>query len=235
MRTARQSLVEHPQRSSPCRRVTPLGSAQEQRGRNRGRWEHRAAVATNNSTAAELRAGLRHQRSSRRVTVEPTLTDHKRWKQLLRRTHRRDVLPATCRAIAGAAVQHTPSEVTEMLRALVLAGGRRPRPVLCVVGRHAAAGGGNSMAVATQGLEAYAVTGTPPVGRERDPLRGGFAAAGPCSADGLSYLIQDKVVAGFRQPHFSPSEPTRVPSDPLPGALGRREGIHRHVHRTGVN
>ncbi|CAM5584763.1 hypothetical protein STENM36S_06430 [Streptomyces tendae] len=35
---------------------------------------------------------------SHRITVEHTLADHKRWKQL---THRRDRLPDTYRAIAG--------------------------------------------------------------------------------------------------------------------------------------
>ncbi|CAM5643450.1 hypothetical protein STENM36S_01164 [Streptomyces tendae] len=35
---------------------------------------------------------------SDRITVEHTLADHKRWKQL---THRRDRLPDTYRAIAG--------------------------------------------------------------------------------------------------------------------------------------
>ncbi|MEW1762476.1 transposase family protein [Streptomyces cyaneofuscatus] len=40
----------------------------------------------------------RHGHSSDRITVEHTLADHKRWKQL---THRRDRLPDTYRAIAG--------------------------------------------------------------------------------------------------------------------------------------
>ncbi|GAA2938250.1 hypothetical protein GCM10010446_24490 [Streptomyces enissocaesilis] len=143
-----------------------------------------------------------------------------------------DFLPAKA---GEAAVRHMPPEATGMPRALVLAGGRRLRPVPCVVDRHAAAGSGDPMAVATQGLEAYAVTGASPVDRERDPLRGGLAAVGPCFPDAPSYLISDKAVAGLRQWHFSSSEPTRVLPDPLSGALGRREAIHRHVHRTGVN
>lgn len=43
----------------------------------------------------------RHWHSSDRITVEHALADHKRWKQLTRWTHRRDVLPATYQAIAG--------------------------------------------------------------------------------------------------------------------------------------
>jgi hypothetical protein len=43
----------------------------------------------------------RHQHSSDRITVEHALADHKRWKQLMRWTHRRDRLPDTYRAIAG--------------------------------------------------------------------------------------------------------------------------------------
>lgn len=42
-----------------------------------------------------------HGHSSDRITVEHALADHKRWKQLIRWTHRRDVLPDTYRAIAG--------------------------------------------------------------------------------------------------------------------------------------
>ncbi|WP_189308756.1 transposase family protein, partial [Streptomyces albospinus] len=49
----------------------------------------------------EARERARHQHSSQRITVEHALADHKRWKQLLRWTHRRDALPATYRAIAG--------------------------------------------------------------------------------------------------------------------------------------
>ncbi|MFB7112156.1 transposase family protein [Streptomyces sp. NPDC056190] len=47
------------------------------------------------------RERLRHQHSSKRITVEHALADHKRWKQLTRWTHRRDRLPATYQAIAG--------------------------------------------------------------------------------------------------------------------------------------
>ncbi|MCC2280560.1 hypothetical protein LKL35_34920 [Streptomyces sp. ET3-23] len=36
-----------------------------------------------------------------RITVEHALVDHKRWKQLIRWTRRRDNLPDTYRAIAG--------------------------------------------------------------------------------------------------------------------------------------
>lgn len=43
----------------------------------------------------------RHEHSSDRITVEHALADHKRWKQLMRSTHRRDRLPDTYRAIAG--------------------------------------------------------------------------------------------------------------------------------------
>ncbi|MFB7293208.1 transposase family protein [Actinacidiphila glaucinigra] len=49
----------------------------------------------------EARRQARHQHSSRRITVEHALSDHKRWKQLARWTHRRDALPATYQAIAG--------------------------------------------------------------------------------------------------------------------------------------
>jgi hypothetical protein len=49
----------------------------------------------------EARARARHQPSSRRITVEHALADHKRWKQLAHWTHRRDRLPATYQAIAG--------------------------------------------------------------------------------------------------------------------------------------
>ena len=42
----------------------------------------------------------RHAHSSDRITVENALADHKRWKQLMRWTHRRENLPATYRAIA---------------------------------------------------------------------------------------------------------------------------------------
>ncbi|MFI6337383.1 transposase family protein [Streptomyces sp. NPDC050535] len=43
----------------------------------------------------------RHWHSSDRITVEHALADHKRWKQLMRWTHRRDRLPDTYRAIAN--------------------------------------------------------------------------------------------------------------------------------------
>ncbi|MFJ6686911.1 transposase family protein [Streptomyces werraensis] len=47
------------------------------------------------------REQARHKHSSKRITVEHALADHKRCKQLTRWTHRREVLPATYRAIAG--------------------------------------------------------------------------------------------------------------------------------------
>ncbi|WP_190160985.1 transposase family protein [Streptomyces litmocidini] len=47
------------------------------------------------------REEARHRHSSKRITVEHALADHKRWKQLTRWTHRRETLPATYRAIAG--------------------------------------------------------------------------------------------------------------------------------------
>ncbi|MFI1972566.1 transposase family protein [Streptomyces cinnamoneus] len=43
----------------------------------------------------------RQGHSSDRITLEHALADHKRWKQLMRWTHRRDRLPDTYRAIAG--------------------------------------------------------------------------------------------------------------------------------------
>ncbi|MCX4969133.1 transposase [Streptomyces sp. NBC_00654] len=49
----------------------------------------------------EARRRARHQHSSKRITVEHPLADHKHWKQLTRWTHRRDVLPATYQAIVG--------------------------------------------------------------------------------------------------------------------------------------
>ncbi|MFJ2900544.1 transposase family protein [Streptomyces sp. NPDC087218] len=49
----------------------------------------------------EARLRARHRHSSKRITVEHALADHKRWKQLVRWTHRRENLPATYRAIAG--------------------------------------------------------------------------------------------------------------------------------------
>ncbi|MFI1106338.1 transposase family protein [Streptomyces melanogenes] len=49
----------------------------------------------------EHRERQRHDHSSQRITVEHALADHKRWKQLIRWTHRRDRLPDTYRAIAG--------------------------------------------------------------------------------------------------------------------------------------
>ncbi|MFE1907980.1 transposase family protein [Streptomyces gardneri] len=47
------------------------------------------------------REEARHRHSSKRITVELALADHKRWKKLTRWTHRRDALPDTYRAIAG--------------------------------------------------------------------------------------------------------------------------------------
>jgi hypothetical protein len=47
------------------------------------------------------REEARHEHSSKRITVEHALADHKRWKQLTHWAHRRDVLPDTYRAIAG--------------------------------------------------------------------------------------------------------------------------------------
>ncbi|MFD3939911.1 transposase family protein [Streptomyces sp. NPDC058611] len=49
----------------------------------------------------EARRRARHRHSSKRITVEHALADHKRWKQLTRWTHRRDRLPATYHAIAS--------------------------------------------------------------------------------------------------------------------------------------
>ncbi|MFJ8871331.1 transposase [Streptomyces sp. NPDC102473] len=49
----------------------------------------------------EARLRARHRHSSKRITVEHALADHKRWKQLTRWTHRRENLPATYRAIAS--------------------------------------------------------------------------------------------------------------------------------------
>ncbi|GAA2342552.1 transposase [Streptomyces kunmingensis] len=49
----------------------------------------------------EARLRARHRHSSKRITVEHALADHKRWKQLARWTHRRENLPATYQAIAG--------------------------------------------------------------------------------------------------------------------------------------
>ncbi|MEU4729594.1 transposase [Streptomyces sp. NPDC023588] len=43
----------------------------------------------------------RHRYSSKRIAVEHALANHKRWKQLTRWTHRRDLLPDIYRAIAG--------------------------------------------------------------------------------------------------------------------------------------
>lgn len=43
----------------------------------------------------------RHGHSSDRITVEHALADHKRWKQLMRWTHRRNRLPGTYQAVAG--------------------------------------------------------------------------------------------------------------------------------------
>ncbi|MFD9420739.1 transposase family protein [Streptomyces goshikiensis] len=49
----------------------------------------------------EARLQARHRHSSKRITVEHALADHKRWKQLTRWTHRRENLPATYQAVAG--------------------------------------------------------------------------------------------------------------------------------------
>ncbi|MFE0654769.1 transposase family protein [Streptomyces sp. NPDC059534] len=49
----------------------------------------------------EARLRARHRHSSKRITVEHALADHKRWKQLTRWTHRRENLPDTYRAIAS--------------------------------------------------------------------------------------------------------------------------------------
>ncbi|MFE7616087.1 transposase family protein, partial [Streptomyces sp. NPDC057496] len=51
--------------------------------------------------ALEARQRARHRHSSKRISVEHALADHKRWKQLIRWTHRREMLPATHQAIAG--------------------------------------------------------------------------------------------------------------------------------------
>ncbi|RAJ38320.1 DDE superfamily endonuclease [Kitasatospora sp. SolWspMP-SS2h] len=59
---------------------------------------------SNESALADVhsrREQARHQHSSDRITVEHALAGHKRWKQLLYWTHRRDNLPDTYRAIAG--------------------------------------------------------------------------------------------------------------------------------------
>ncbi|WP_372412118.1 transposase family protein [Streptomyces luteireticuli] len=49
----------------------------------------------------------RHGHSSDRITVEHALAEHKRWKQLMHWTHRRDRLPDTYRAIASLVSDHT--------------------------------------------------------------------------------------------------------------------------------
>ncbi|ALC19223.1 transposase family protein [Streptomyces pristinaespiralis] len=49
----------------------------------------------------EARLRARHRHSPKRITVEHALADHKRWKQLVRGTHRRETLPTTYRAIAS--------------------------------------------------------------------------------------------------------------------------------------
>ncbi|MFF4082764.1 transposase family protein [Streptomyces sp. NPDC001777] len=49
----------------------------------------------------EARQRARHRHSSKRISVEHALADHKRWKQLIRWTHRREMLPATYQAVAG--------------------------------------------------------------------------------------------------------------------------------------
>ncbi|MGC0407628.1 hypothetical protein RKD31_000871 [Streptomyces sp. SAI-163] len=47
------------------------------------------------------RGEARRRHSSKRITVEHALADHKRWKQLTRWTHRREALPDSYRAIAS--------------------------------------------------------------------------------------------------------------------------------------
>ncbi|MCX4564587.1 transposase [Streptomyces phaeochromogenes] len=54
--------------------------------------------------AARLQA--RHRHSSKHMTVEHALADHKRWKQLVRWTHRRENLPVTYQAIVGLTSDH---------------------------------------------------------------------------------------------------------------------------------
>lgn len=49
----------------------------------------------------EARQRARRRHSSKRIIVEHTLADHKRWKQLPRWTRRGETLPATYQAIAG--------------------------------------------------------------------------------------------------------------------------------------
>lgn len=53
------------------------------------------------STVTRAREKARHRHSSKRITVEHALADHKRWKRLTRWTHRRKALPHTYRAIAS--------------------------------------------------------------------------------------------------------------------------------------
>jgi hypothetical protein len=52
---------------------------------------------TSSPEVHEARRRARHRHSSKRITVEHVLADHKRWKQLTRWTHRRETLPATDR------------------------------------------------------------------------------------------------------------------------------------------
>ncbi len=63
-----------------------------------------AAQETNKIALSHVHAAgeeARHNHSSKRVTVEHALADHKRWKQLTRWTHRREVLSDAYRATAG--------------------------------------------------------------------------------------------------------------------------------------
>nr|WP_204366926.1 transposase family protein [Nocardiopsis ganjiahuensis] len=59
---------------------------------------------TNKSALPEFHERWKHHRHAHsldRITVEHALADHKRWKQLMRWTHRSENLPATYQAIAG--------------------------------------------------------------------------------------------------------------------------------------
>ncbi|WTL51274.1 transposase (plasmid) [Streptomyces sp. NBC_01497] len=49
----------------------------------------------------DARPQPRHQHPSKRITVEHAPADHKRWKQPIHQTHRRENPPATYRANAG--------------------------------------------------------------------------------------------------------------------------------------
>ncbi len=62
-----------------------------------------ATKVSGSVSSSSLTSGrrARHRHSSQRISVEYALADHKRWKQLTRWTHRRNVLSATYRAIAS--------------------------------------------------------------------------------------------------------------------------------------